>query len=319
MGYTNSPLVSYTKIAPRSNGYGARTEKICFFTPHVFVGQVTVERIGSCFADPKRKASCNYGISYDGRVALIVEEKDAAGTSNSRWNDERAITLEIASDSKHPYALTTKAYNTLIDLLVDCCKRNGKTKVVWLGSKDKTMNYKPKDNEMVLTAHRWYAAKACPGDWLYSRLGDLASRANARLSGDPTPAPTPTPTTEMYRVRKSWDKPDTQVGAFGDLDNAKKCCDKYPGYSVFNKEGKAVYSSAQPQPTPAPTSGFKVKVNYTDLNIRKGAGTQYAVVGRTGKGTFTIVETAAGKGSNSGWGKLKSGKGWIALDYCVRL
>ena len=64
---------------------------------------------------------------------------------------------------------------------------------------------------------------------------------------------------------------------------------------------------------------FSVKVTIDDLNIRGGAGTDYPIKGQTGKGVFTIVETKAGKGSTSGWGKLKSGAGWISLDYAKRV
>jgi hypothetical protein len=65
---------------------------------------------------------------------------------------------------------------------------------------------------------------------------------------------------------------------------------------------------------------FVVKVSISDLNIRKGAGTNTAKTGKyTGVGSFTIVAVKSGKGSDKGWGKLKSGAGWISLDYCVRV
>ena len=65
---------------------------------------------------------------------------------------------------------------------------------------------------------------------------------------------------------------------------------------------------------------FMVKVSIADLNIRKGAGTNTAKTGTyTGVGVFTIVQVKSGKGSDKGWGKLKSGVGWISLDYCQRV
>ena len=68
------------------------------------------------------------------------------------------------------------------------------------------------------------------------------------------------------------------------------------------------------------TSSFKVQISISDLNIRKGPGTNYATTGKfTGEGVFTIVETKQGTGSAKGWGKLKSGVGWIALDYATRI
>ena len=65
---------------------------------------------------------------------------------------------------------------------------------------------------------------------------------------------------------------------------------------------------------------YKVKVNITNLNIRKGPGTSYAATGGyTGVGVFTIVDVRDGEGSKNGWGKLKSGAGWISLDFAKRV
>lgn len=100
------------------------------------------------------------------------------------------------------------------------------------------------------------------------------------------------------------------------MSNAKKCADNNKGYSVFDENGKAVYTSKVTNST----SSFKVQISISDLNIRKGPGINYAATGKfTGKGVFTIVETKQGTGSVKGWGKLKSGAGWIALDYATRI
>lgn len=65
---------------------------------------------------------------------------------------------------------------------------------------------------------------------------------------------------------------------------------------------------------------FRVRVGTADLNIRKGPGTDEAKTGKkTGVGVFIIVEVRAGKGSAKGWGKMKSGAGWISLDYCEKV
>lgn len=311
---SNSSLVSYTKLSPNySSGRGGNS--IYIFTPHCVVGQVTVERLGEIFAKPARQASSNYGIGKDGRVALYVDEKNRSWCTSSKWNDQRAITVECASDATAPYAFKEVVFNRLIDLLVDCCQRNGKNKVLWFGDKNKSINYKPKSNEMLLTVHRWFDNRSCPGDWMYARMGKLADEANKRLQKQPTPTPTPptpTPTEDLYRVRLTWDDKDSQKGAFKDYDNAKKCADANPGYSVFNSKGECLYTSPKKEK-------FKVRVTINDLNIRAGAGTNYPVVGVTGKGVFTIVETSPGQGSVKGWGKLLSGMGWISLDYCTRL
>lgn len=179
MAYTNSPLVVYTNLSP--NHSGQRTHSIDRITPHCVVGQLSAESICGCFISPSRQASCNYGIGKDGRVSLCVEEKNRSWCSSSAANDQRAITIECASDLTHPYAMNSAVYTSLIKLCTDICKRNGKTKLLWLGDKNKTLNYAPASDEMVLTVHRWYANKACPGDWLYSRLSDLAAKVTAAL------------------------------------------------------------------------------------------------------------------------------------------
>lgn len=197
----NSGLVDCTVYSP--NHSGKRTRPIDTLTPHCVVGQLTAERIGACF--PKgRNASCNYGIGTDGRVSLIVDECNRSWCSSSNANDQRAVTIECASDTTHPYAMNSKVYDKLVKLCADICRRNGKTKVLWLGSKEKTLAYTPKSDEMVLTAHRWFANKACPGEWLYSRYGELAEKINAALgSGAPTtPASAPAPVSQTATITK---------------------------------------------------------------------------------------------------------------------
>lgn len=212
MGYTNSPLVSYTKLSP--NHSGQRTHSIDRITPHCVVGQCSVETLGSIFYPTSRQASCQYGIGADGRVGMYVEEKNRSWCSSSNANDQRAVTIECASDTTHPYAFKTVVYNKLIDLCVDICKRNGKTKLLWLGDQGKTLAYNPKSDEMVLTVHRWFANKSCPGDWLYSRLGNLAAEVTKRLTGGSTETgkvAAPSDGKTLYRV---------QTGAFSKRSNA---------------------------------------------------------------------------------------------------
>ena len=308
MAYTNSSLVAYTKLSP--NHSGQRTHSIDRITPHCVVGQATAERICDCFISPDRQASCNYGIGTDGRVSLCVEEKNRSWCSSSRENDQRAITIECASDTSAPYAMNSKVYESLIKLCTDICQRNGKKKLLWFADKAKTLNYAPKADEMVLTVHRWFANKSCPGDWMYARMGDLASKVTAALGG------TATTQKQLYRVRKTWSDSKSQKGAYKILANAKACADKNPGYSVFDSDGNAVYTSGEGTPGITGDTSFKVRVSVPDLNIRSGPGTNYAATGRfTGAGVFTITAVQTGQGSSTGWGKLKSGAGWIALDY----
>ena len=187
MAYTNSPLVSYTKLSP--NHSGQRTHSIDRITPHCVVGQCSVETLGNIMYPTSRQASCNYGIGPDGRVGMYVEEKNRSWCSSSNANDQRAITIECASDTFHPYAMNDKVYATLITLCTDICRRNGKKKLLWFADKNKSLAYSPKQDEMVLTVHRWFANKSCPGDWLYSRLSDVAAKVTANLSSSSTTTP----------------------------------------------------------------------------------------------------------------------------------
>lgn len=219
VAYTNSSLVSYTKLSP--NHSGQRTHSIDRITPHCVVGQLSAESICGCFTSPSRQASCNYGIGTDGRISLCVEEKNRSWCSSSNTNDQRAITIECASDMSEPYAMNDKVYASLISLCTDICKRNGKKKLLWFGDKNKTLNYAPKSDEMVITVHRWFANKSCPGNWLYARLGDLATKVTANLGGDTSPA-----TDHLYRV---------QVGAYKSKANADNMMAKLKaaGFDAF--------------------------------------------------------------------------------------
>ena len=498
MAYTNSKLTAYTKLSP--NHSGKRTHAIDRITPHCVVGQCTAEGLGDWFAKSSTQASSNYGIDKDGRVGLYVEEKNRSWCSSSSANDQRAVTIECASDTAEPYAFRDVVYQTLIKLCVDICRRNGKNKLIWLGDKEKTLNYSPKSGEMILTVHRWFANKSCPGNWLYARMGDLAAKVTAALGGGVSQNPEGAGGTQAsvlkdlpeaevirkvgalftadqkksgilasvslaqfilesgygktelaqkannvfgmkkelsgntwdgsawdgksvytkktqeqkpdgtvytvtadfrmypciedsiadhsayllgaragaapryeglrgcadyreavriikgggyatdisyveklcgiierwklteydvkdpgssgenaryYRVRKSWADAASQKGAFTVLENAKRCADENPGYTVFDADGKVVHEPKVADP--AVKVPFLVKVSISDLNIRKGPGTDYDRIQYIPVGVYTIMEVRNGKGSSAGWGRLKSGIGWISLDFVRRI
>ena len=320
MGYTNSLLVEYVKLSP--NHSGQRTMPIDRISPHCVVGQCTAEGLGDWFSKTSTQASSNYGIDKNGKVGMYVEEKNRSWCTSSNANDQRAVTIECASDTSEPYRMNDKVYEKLIELCVDICRRNRKKKLLWFGDKKKSLDYQLKDDEMLITVHRWYANKSCPGNWLYERLGDLALKVTAKLGGGNDGMTEPV-RKNYYRVRKSWADAASQLGAYTVLENAKQMADKNPGYTVFDWNGKQVY----PEVAEGAASGmtnvdcpFMVKVSIPDLNIRKGAGTNTAKTGAyTGVGVFTITQVKSGSGSTLGWGKLKSGAGWISLDYCKRV
>lgn len=200
---SNSSLVNYTRISPNRNS--PRSNKIDTISIHCVVGQCSVETLGSIFASSSREASSNYGIGYDGRIGMYVEEKDRSWCTSSAYNDNRAITIEVASDTYEPYRVNAAAYKSLIKLLVDICKRNGIKKLVWSTNKSERMNHL---NGCNMTVHRDYANKSCPGDYLYNLHGQIAKEVNAQLgSGSSTPTTPTTPSTTAkapditYRVR----------------------------------------------------------------------------------------------------------------------
>lgn len=202
MGFTNSSLVSYTKISP--NRTKNRNHAIDTITIHCVVGQCSVETLGNIFAPTSRQASSNYGVGYDGRIGMYVEEKDRSWCSSNAANDHRAITIEVASDTTHPYAVKDKALAALIELVADICKRNGIKKLVWSTNKDDRVNHR---NGCNMTVHRDYANKSCPGDYLYNKHGYIAAEVNKRLgvteSTTPAPTtPTPAPSTSKLQFKE---------------------------------------------------------------------------------------------------------------------
>lgn len=270
MGFTNSPLATVKLISP--NKTVNRNHAIDTITIHCFVGQVTAKRGCEVFQPSGKGASCNYVVGYDGSIGLCVEEKDRSwctggkdkngqpirvnGISGSS-NDYQAVTIEVASDPTHPYAITEKAMAALIELCADICRRNGIKQLLWSGDKNLVGN----PTKQNLTVHRWFANKACPGDYIYQRLGDIAAKVNAKLGTSGTAAAPITPVSNVP---------------------------------------------------------YTVRITATDLNIRKGPGTNNARVGVIKPGAYTIVSEATGQGATL-WGKLKSGAGWVSLDFCKKI
>lgn len=253
---SNSPLVDYVKLSP--NHSGKRNHVIDTVTIHCMAGNASVETCGAIFADPNRKASSNYGIDSNGRIALYVDEANRSWCTSNSANDHRAITIEVANNGGAPdWPVSAKAYESLIQLLVDICQRNpGIGRLRWLGDKS-LIGQVAKQN---MTVHRWFAAKACPGNYLYNLHGRIASEVNQRLGGGTVPTDTPS--------------------------------------TAF--------------------SPYQIKVTSTTLRIRKGPGTNTKNLGYIKPGVYTIVSESTGTGATK-WGKLKSGVGWVSLDYAKKV
>lgn len=342
---SNSPLVTYTKISPNKNS--PRKHIIDTVTIHCYVGQVTAERGCKGFASADRRASANYVVGYDGSIGMSVEEQDRSWCSSNGDNDNRAITIEVASSATHPYAVTDAAYKALIDLLVDICQRNpGIGQLKWKA--DKSLIGQPEKQNM--TVHRWFANKACPGEWLYSRHSQIAAEVNARLNVGGVTEPDSAEDNKPVDEEK---QPEAAATTFkkGDLVSLSADAKYYNGSDVANwVRKKNWYLKADPtgdrvvlgksedgkncinSPVNVkylklvkakPDVPFSAYVSVDDLNIRKGPGTNYDKCGVTGVGVFTIVEIQNGVGSNAGWGLLKAYQknrnGWISLDYCKKV
>lgn len=177
--FSNSKLVSYTKYSP--NNSGQRTMNIDMLAIHTMAGNLSVETCGSLFADKNRSASSNYGIGSDGRIALYVDEKNRAWTTSSSAIDNRAVTIEVASKSnKEPFDITDAAWDALIDLSTDICRRNNIKELKWLADKDKLCQVDVQN----MAAHRWVKPKSCPGTFLYNNMGTIAKKVNENLKAD---------------------------------------------------------------------------------------------------------------------------------------
>lgn len=347
MGFTNSSLVSYTKISP--NRTKNRNHAIDTITIHCVVGQCSVETLGNIFAPTSRQASSNYGVGYDGRIGMYVEEKDRSWCSSNAANDHRAITIEVASDTTHPYAVKDKALAALIELVADICKRNGIKKLVWSTNKSDRVNHK---NGCNMTVHRDYANKSCPGDYLYNKHGYIAEQVNKRLgvTESTTPAPTtstPAPSTPTVTTITAGTKLTLKnVALYTSSGAATKAATRSGTYYVWSKDvinnriritnstanvgksgqvtGWISYADAKnaagvTSAAPATFTPYKVKVTASVLNIRKGAGTNYPTNGSIrDKGIYTIIGEENGRGATK-WLQLKSGAGYIASDYTKKV
>lgn len=228
---SNSSLVSIVNYSP--NHSGRRNQPITKIAIHHTAGAISAATIGQIFKPTSRQASCNYGIGNDNKIVLCVDESNRSWCTSSSWCDNRAITIEVANSSNGGnWPVSDRVLATLIDLVTDICRRNGIKNCTFTGGKDG-----------VLQKHEWYANTNCPGPYLGSKFSYIASEVNKRLHGGST-SPSVTQSSSLYRVRKSWSDAKSQKGAFRNLENARKCANANPGYSVYDANGNSVYPVA---------------------------------------------------------------------------
>lgn len=319
---SNSSLATYRNISPARNS--PRNHAIDTITIHCIVGQWTAKQ--GCDYFTRVEASANYVVGKDGSIGISVNESDRSWCSSNSENDNRAITIEVASDTVHPYTVTNEAYEALIKLCADVCKRNGIKKLVWSTDKNVRVNHLYGAN---MTCHRDFANKACPGDYLYSREGDIAKRVN-----------------EIICNNSNETKVSYEIGDMVEFTGNTHYISSTSTKGEICKPGKAritIISKDAPHPyhiiwesgggsnvygwvnandiskQSANISSYLIKVTADVLNIRTGPGTNYATNGDIrDNGVYTIVAESDGKGATR-WGKLKSGAGWISLDYVNKL
>lgn len=215
MAYTNSPLIMFQKALPHH--YSGR-EKIDTITIHCVAGvNCSLDAVWNVLNNAG--ASCNYCIDSYGTIGLFVEEKYGSWCSSDKANDMRAITFEVVNSGGAPnWPVTDAALKSIINLCTDICRRNGKKRMIWIGDKATALAYKPASDEMRMTVHRWFSAKACPGDYLMSKMPYIAEQVTKLLGTTPVSEPLPQVKVEpesanIYRV---------QTGAFKSRDNASK-------------------------------------------------------------------------------------------------
>ena len=171
-GYVPASTSNYTQ--------GRKGYKVCKITPHHMAGVLSGEQCARIFQRGNRGASANYCIGNDGDIVCSVEEENRAWTSSNRANDCQAITIEVSNSSVGgDYPISEKAWNSLVNLCVDICKRYN-FKLVYDGTPNGS-----------LTRHNMFANTNCPGKYLQSRFQELANTVNAILDGGNAPTPAP--------------------------------------------------------------------------------------------------------------------------------
>ncbi len=163
-----------TIVASNPSNYtiGRMGYSICKITPHHMASVLTAEQCGKIFQKDTRNASANYGIGNDGSIALYVDEDSRAWTSSSRSNDCQAITIEVSNSSiGGNYPISEAAWNSLVNLCVDICKRYN-FKLLYDGTPNGS-----------LTKHNMFANTNCPGSYLESKFPELANTVNAIIDG----------------------------------------------------------------------------------------------------------------------------------------
>ena len=305
---SNSKLVSYTCLSPNHSSRGSN--KISKVTIHHMAGNLSVEACGNVFASPSRQASSNYGVGTDGRVGLYVDEAHRAWTSSSKANDQKAVTIEVANDViGGNWHVSDKALAATIDLATDICERNGIKELRYTG-----------DSSGNLTLHKMFAATNCPGPYLESKIPYIVKEVNERLA----PAKPPVKPHEHKLVRivnnaiyiLEGPSPNTEIKGTVKKNEVFTIVDEKNGYGKLKSGAGWIWLGYTDTLKDEPEK-FKihcVRIVNDAIYVLKGPGKDYDIVQTIKKNeVFTIVD------EKNGYGKLKSGAGWIWLGYTAKM
>ena len=322
MAFTNSSLVVYTRISP--NRTSPRNKPITKITVHHMAGVCSVEDFGNIVAPTARQMSANYAIGNDGRIGLFCPESDRSWCSSSPENDHQAITIEVSNSSVGgDWPIGNKAYQSLIKLCVDICKRNGIKKLYYDGTPNGT-----------LTRHCDLWPTLCPGPWMKNHTTDLCNKVNAQLNAA-TESPKPTPVTPTNTSKTSF--------KVGDLVSINSGVRYYNGGAipVWVSQEKWYISSISGNRAvlglnEAKNRNIQSPIKTSDITLAKAVSTfkEYTMsfkasepiyesaggkmVGTMGAtGIYTIVDEKTDAGAT--FGKLKSGRGWVVVKGSIQL
>lgn len=319
---SNSSLVSYTRISPFKtpdrymNGKHYSISKI---TIHHMAGVNSVEGFGNIVTTANRNMSANYAIGNDGRIGLFCDEKDRSWCSSSAANDLVSVTIEVSNSSLGgDWPISDAAYNSLIKLCVDICKRNGIKKLEYTGNTNGS-----------LTRHCDLAQTACPGPWIKAHTTEICNKVNAQLNTTTTTKPS-TSTSTSSSSSKSIKKNDLvkiSSGATyytGSSIPSWVLQDKWYVSSISGDRAVLGLNEAKNRNIQSPintkflsvvkttstSTSYTVSLKSTDTLYATAGGNTKGTVGTTG--VFTIVEEQTVNGCK--YGKLKSGVGWVKLS-----
>lgn len=298
-----SKLATYTNIA---NNYGnRRLYKVSKIAIHHMAGKMTAKQCADYFARTERIASSNYTIGWDGSIALSVPEEYRAYTTSSSWCDERAITIEVSNEDNNggDWKITDKAYNALLDLVTDICKRYNIKDCSYTGDKDG-----------VLQKHEWYAYTNCPGAYLGSKFPEISKIVNERLREkkniqrlNVNKSIDLTKSKGLYQIKNGTNvrlnpsvnsdiKRVTKNGEIVSVTEIKN------GWAKVGKKDEWYWLDLSTQ-----IKEFDVDVK-TNTNVREKPTTNSKIVDR-----FIKVKSTKIREVKNGWGLINSKKGWIWL------